>query len=115
MALLYGNGSKKRAKECRAEAQEVCRQIEDGLIQTIQKKNPDRDVGTPVGFYTARAYRTTVGVTIIELEGVDAKGNSYAQLFAGVEDLRNYVNLCQTVLDAVTMEELKQCARQKAN
>ena len=115
MALLYGNGSEKRAKELRAGAQETCKLFEDGVLKAVQKKNPGRDVGTPVKFYTANAYRTTVGVTVTELEGVDAKGNSYAHLFVGVEDLRDYVKMCQTILDAVTIEEQKQCARQKAN
>lgn len=115
MALIYGNGSDPQTKECRVGAQETCREIEDGVIQAIQKRNPDREVGTPVRFYTVRVYKTTAGVTLVELGGVDAKGNSYAQIFAGADDLRDYVRMCQKVLDAVTIEEQKQCAHQKAN
>lgn len=101
MALLYGNGSERREKECRAGAQEICRQIEDGVLKAVQKRNPGRDVGTPVKFYTANAYRSTVGITVVELEGVDARGNSYAHLFVRAEDLRDYVKMCQRTLDSV--------------
>lgn len=113
--MAFSYESEKAAKVLRAGAQETCKLIEDGVLKAVQKRNPGRDVGTPVKFYTANAYRSTVGVTVVELEGVDARGNSYVQLFVRAEDLRDYVKMCQSILDAVVIEEQKQCARQKAN
>lgn len=102
-------------QKCRNQAKEICQDIENGVIRTIQERHPDENLGTPVRVYGTRAHVTDTGATIIELKAVDAKGNRYTQLFAGAEDLLALIALCKSVLTDVEKKEQKVCKKSTVN